>query len=102
MSTHTCPRKGCQARVLDVRFACYPDWTELSKPVRDAIWATAKLPILHADRRAAIQAAREEWNGALSAVVSDPILSTPTEGTKDDRPVLGRQDLPRKSYQPDA
>lgn len=41
--------------------ACKPHWYQLSKPVRDAIWATAGLPALHPDRRQALEAALEEW-----------------------------------------
>lgn len=43
--------------------ACKPHWYQLSKPVRDAIWATVSLPTLHPDRRAALTAALEEWRG---------------------------------------
>jgi hypothetical protein len=43
-------------------FACRSDWFALSKPVRDAIWATATpAKILTRERREAVQAAMEEW-----------------------------------------
>jgi hypothetical protein len=42
--------------------ACRPHWYQLSKPVREAIYATAGLPTLHKDRRAALAAAIEEWH----------------------------------------
>jgi hypothetical protein len=41
--------------------ACRPHWYALSKPVREAIWATVGLSNLHPDRRAALTAAMEEW-----------------------------------------
>jgi hypothetical protein len=61
MGTHRCPAPTCTEQVSDAKLACRPHWYALSKPVRDAIWATAKLPLLHPDRRAALAAAREEW-----------------------------------------
>jgi hypothetical protein len=45
-------------------FACRRDWFALSKPIRDAIYATAGKSLLDHDRRAAIEAAREEWNAS--------------------------------------
>lgn len=58
---HRCPAPNCLTVVPDRLFACTPHWHALSEPVRSAIYATAKLIILHPDRRAAIEAAREEW-----------------------------------------
>jgi hypothetical protein len=60
---HRCPRLGCKAQVLNIRFACYPDWMELSKETQNLIWETARLRVLDPRRRAAIQAARDEWAG---------------------------------------
>jgi hypothetical protein len=47
-------------------FACKKDWQELSPAVQQAIRATAHSTVLEPDRRAAIEAAREEWNGVTS------------------------------------
>lgn len=62
MPQHRCPRRGCTQVVDNKIFACWRDWYALSKPVRDAIYATARLHSLHPDRRAAFDAAREEWS----------------------------------------
>lgn len=56
---HFCPRKGCAAEVPDRMFACRTDWFALSKPVRDAIYATVGQATT--ERFEAIRAAREEW-----------------------------------------
>lgn len=42
--------------------ACRPHWFALSKPVREAIWATVGQSPLAPDRRAALAAAMEEWH----------------------------------------
>lgn len=60
---HKCPRPGCNKRVPNSKFACREDWFALSRPVRDAIWATKDLTVLVPERRGAFQAAQEEWNG---------------------------------------
>jgi hypothetical protein len=62
--THRCPRRGCSVQVPDRVFSCRPDWFKLSAPVRAAIQATASKNLLDPERRAAIDAAREEWAGA--------------------------------------
>jgi hypothetical protein len=64
MSDHKCPKNGCRVRVPNSKLACRTHWYQLSKPVRDAVYATAHLGLLHPDRRAALDAALEEWNGA--------------------------------------
>lgn len=58
---HGCPRRGCDAQVPDSLFACRADWFRLSKPVRDAIWATNGRPLGNRERLNAIRAALEEW-----------------------------------------
>jgi hypothetical protein len=57
---HTCPRSGCTRQVPDHMFACRNDWYALSKPVRDAIWATSGKGFTR-ERIDAIKAAREDW-----------------------------------------
>lgn len=37
---HTCPARGCDARLPDKILFCRPHWYALPKPLRDAIWAT--------------------------------------------------------------
>jgi hypothetical protein len=58
---HKCPAPRCTLMIRTSLLACRPHWYALSKPVREAIWATAGLSILHPDRRAALTAAMEEW-----------------------------------------
>ena len=58
---HYCPRKGCGSEVSNRLFACRTHWFQLSKPVRDAIYATAGRSTK--ERFDAIRAAREEWAG---------------------------------------
>jgi hypothetical protein len=59
-ATHRCP--GChKADVPNTQLGCRPCWYALSKPVRDAVWATVKLPTLHPDRLNALESALEEW-----------------------------------------
>jgi hypothetical protein len=60
--THKCPAPGCALMIRNSLLACRPHWYQLSKPVREAIYATAGLPTLHKDRRAALAAAIEEWH----------------------------------------
>ena len=62
MKTHRCPKRGCGVQVPNAKLACREHWYELSAPVRAAIYATVALSVLHPDRRAALDAAREEWN----------------------------------------
>lgn len=64
---HFCPRKGCAQEVPNRLFSCRGDWFQLSKPVRDAIYATAGRSTR--ERFDAIAAAREEW-ARLDAEVS--------------------------------
>jgi hypothetical protein len=61
METHRCPKRDCTVEVPNRDFACTPHWFRLSRPVRSRIYATARLPLTHPERRAAIDAAREEW-----------------------------------------
>lgn len=56
-----CPAPGCTLMIRRTLLACKPHWYQLSKSVRDAVWATAGLPALHPDRRQALEAALEEW-----------------------------------------
>jgi hypothetical protein len=56
-----CPAPKCAVMIRGNLLACRPHWYSLSKPVRDAIWATVGLPTLHPDRRQALEAALEEW-----------------------------------------
>jgi hypothetical protein len=58
---HRCPRPGCKVIVPDGQLACREDWNRLSKPVRDEIWGTVRLNILHPRRYAALVAALDEW-----------------------------------------
>lgn len=58
---HRCARLGCTELVSNRQFACPPHWAQLSPHVQAAIYQTAGLLILHPDRRAAIAAARDEW-----------------------------------------
>jgi hypothetical protein len=60
-NTHRCPAPGCTVVISNRIFACRPHWYALSKPVREAIKATAGLTIFDPARRAAIQSAWEEW-----------------------------------------
>lgn len=62
--SHRCPAKDCTLVIRDDLLACRPHWYQLSKPVREAIYATVGLPTLHPDRRAALAAAMEEWHHA--------------------------------------
>jgi hypothetical protein len=59
--THRCPSPQCAIIVPNTRLACPSHWYALSAPVRAAIYTTAGLSLLHPDRRAALDAAREEW-----------------------------------------
>jgi hypothetical protein len=59
--SHRCPAPGCQIIVKSAMLACKPHWFQLSKPVREAIWATVGKSTLDPDRRAALTAAMEEW-----------------------------------------
>jgi hypothetical protein len=61
MSYHRCPRRGCPRQVPDRMYACRNDWFALSKPTRDLIWATAHLPVMDPERRAAFRAADADW-----------------------------------------
>lgn len=61
MKWYNCPGPGCDQRVIVRLFACHHHWLELSVPARQAIYDTAKLGLLHPDRRAAIDAAQAEW-----------------------------------------
>jgi hypothetical protein len=61
VGTHQCPAPQCPLRIPNRLLACQLHWYALSKPVRDAIYDTARLSILHPDRHAALDAAREEW-----------------------------------------
>ncbi len=63
MSFHRCPRRGCLTSVPDSLFACFPDWQALPSWVRARIGKTARHNILNPDRRAAIKAARDAWDG---------------------------------------
>lgn len=61
MYMHRCPKRGCRVQLQESIFSCKPHWYDLSEPVRDAIWATKNLGLVHPDRQAAIKSAREEW-----------------------------------------
>lgn len=61
---HTCPRRGCDRRVPNRLFACLNDWWALPDPVREAIHATARMPITATERQLAIKAARGAWKVA--------------------------------------
>jgi len=63
VKTHRCPAPKCQIEVPDRYLACRSHWFALSELVRHAIYVTARLPLLHPERRAALKAAREEWRG---------------------------------------
>ena len=58
----TCPHPDCQQRISRRLFACRIHWFQLSKPVRDAIWATVGQPGTR-ERVDAVKAATEEWAG---------------------------------------
>lgn len=66
--THRCPRRGCQVKVPDARFACPPCWAKLSPAAQAAIRITATLPVLHRDRRAAFRMADESWASSWPAI----------------------------------
>jgi hypothetical protein len=57
-NTHTCPC-GCGVQVPNNLYACRIGWYRLPKEIRNSIWATAKLGLLHPDRREVLEAARE-------------------------------------------
>jgi hypothetical protein len=59
--THRCPRRGCTRTVPNHLFACQGDWYALAKATRDLIWATAHLPVMDPERRAAFRAADADW-----------------------------------------
>ncbi len=59
---HRCPAPECQLQVPNRMFACRGHWFQLTKPVQDAIYATASKGLLHPERRAAISSAMEEWH----------------------------------------
>jgi hypothetical protein len=63
-NTHRCPAWRCPAEIPDRLLACPRHWAALSKPVQDAIYATARKSLLDPDLRAALAAAREEWGMA--------------------------------------
>ena len=55
-AVHACPG-GCGANVPNRLYACRQDWYRLPQEFRDAIWATAKAPLLSPERRNALAAA---------------------------------------------
>jgi hypothetical protein len=65
VSQHECPRKGCDARVPNERFACREDWFALPNEVRRKILGTATLSVLAPRRRAAFRAAELAWEDRL-------------------------------------
>jgi hypothetical protein len=50
--------------VPNSRLACLEHWLILPLDVQKHVWDTARLPILHPDRRAALAAARQAWADA--------------------------------------
>lgn len=61
---HRCPRRGCTKVVSNTIFACSEHWAQLPKDIRDEVYATAKLLILHPRRRAVFLAADKAWGPA--------------------------------------
>lgn len=60
---HQCPRTGCTELVINWLYACPRHWAQLPTHVQAAVYQTAGLRTLHPDRRAAIAAARDAWEG---------------------------------------
>lgn len=58
---HHCPAPECSRVISTSLFACRPHWFSLSKPVRDAIWAT--VGTFGQKRIDAVKAAMEELRG---------------------------------------
>jgi hypothetical protein len=56
----TCPHPDCQQQISRHLFACRTHWFQLSKPVRDAIYATASRGVTR-ERIDAVKAAMQEW-----------------------------------------
>lgn len=63
MPTHKCPRSGCSTMVPNSKYACITDWFHLKPETRKLIYRTSQLPVLDPQRRAAFQAARDDWEG---------------------------------------
>lgn len=59
--SHVCPARECSIEVPNTHFACSTHWWELPEDVRREIAATARLPLLNARRRKAIEAAFTAW-----------------------------------------
>lgn len=59
--THMCPGWRCQAQVPDAMFCCGPHWAALSAAARAGISRTARMSLLSAPRRAAIEVAMAEF-----------------------------------------
>lgn len=57
-NTHNCPGH-CGAQVPNNLYACRVDWYRLPKEIRSLIWDTAKLRLLHPDRRDSLEAAAQ-------------------------------------------
>lgn len=64
-ATHGCPKRGCDAVVSNRLYACAPHWFALSPGTRALITRTARLNVLHPDRRAAFAASRDDWGDGL-------------------------------------
>lgn len=59
--THMCPGWRCEVQVPNSRFCCLDHWAALSVATRRAIARTARLSLLSAPRRAAIELAMAEF-----------------------------------------
>lgn len=59
--THRCPAEGCEQTVPDAIFCCAEDWFLLPLNIQTEIRHTALLPVLHPDRRDAINRAMAHW-----------------------------------------
>lgn len=64
---HRCPRRGCPKTVDNRLFCCHEDWFALSAEARREISRTAKMSLLTAERRSAIEVARQEWDSVQAA-----------------------------------
>lgn len=63
--SHRCPKQECTTIVSDRLFACAPHWFALPLDIQNEIYRTARLPLLHLERRAVVAEARLAW-GDLS------------------------------------
>lgn len=69
---HRCPGPCRDRMVPDALYCCLEDWALLPERAQRLISRTARLPILAADRRAAIELARRCWNLGLTSENTKP------------------------------